>query len=90
MKCEHGRKFKCRGRLHTDLNNIFTKTVGDYENHTADPRSVPIREYYDRLRKESQQNQINPHNILLLLLIKNIFIYLMQVYASQCFYDQLS
>ena len=37
------------------------KTVGDYENHAADPRSVPIREYYDRLRKESQQNQINPH-----------------------------
>ena len=63
-KCEHARKFKCRGRLHTDLNNIFIKTVGDHENHTADPRSIPIREYYDRLRKESQQNQTNPHNIL--------------------------
>ena len=86
---EHVREFKCRGRLHTDLNNIFIKTVGDYENHTTDPRSVPIREYYDRLRKESQQNQINRHNILLLLLIKNIFIYLMQVYTSQRFYDQL-
>ena len=89
MKCEHARKFKCRGRLHTDLNSIFIKTVGDYENHTADPRFVPIREYYDRLRKESQQNQINPHNILLLLLIKNIFIYLMQVYTSERFYEQL-
>ena len=63
-KCEHARKFKWRGPLHTDLNNIFIKTVGDHENHTADPRSVPIREYYDRLRKESQQNQTNPHNIL--------------------------
>ena len=81
MKCEHARKFKCRGRFHTDLNNIFIKTVADYENHTADSHSVPIREYYDRLRKESQQNQINPHNILLLLLIKNIFIYFTQVYT---------
>ena len=63
-KCEHARKFKCRGRLHTDLNNIFIQTVGDHENHTADPRSGPIRQYYDRLRKESEQNQTNPHNIL--------------------------
>ncbi|CAM4798470.1 unnamed protein product [Rotaria magnacalcarata] len=63
-KCEHARKFKCRARLHTDLNNIFIQTVGDHENHTGDPRSGPIRQYYDRLRRESQQNQTILHNIL--------------------------
>ena len=42
-KCEHARKFKCYGRLHTDLNNIFIQTVGDHENHTGDPRSGQIR-----------------------------------------------
>ncbi|CAF1331691.1 unnamed protein product [Rotaria sordida] len=63
-KCEHAKKFKCRGRLQTDLNNVFIRTTGDHENHTADPRSGPIRQYYDRLRKESEQNQTNPHNIL--------------------------
>ncbi|CAF3470781.1 unnamed protein product [Rotaria socialis] len=63
-KCEHARKFKCRARLQTDLNNVFIQTVGDHENHTGDPRSGPIRQYYDRLRRESQQNQAIPHNIL--------------------------
>ncbi|CAF4063073.1 unnamed protein product [Rotaria sp. Silwood1] len=63
-KCEHAKKFKCRGRLHTDLNNVFIQTVGAHENHPADPRSGAIRQYYDRLRKESEQNQTNPHNIL--------------------------
>ena len=46
------------------MNNTFIQTVDDHENHTADPRSGPIRRYYDRLRKESQQNQTNLHNIL--------------------------
>ncbi|CAF4181655.1 unnamed protein product, partial [Rotaria sordida] len=32
--------------------------------HIGDPRSGPIRQYYDRLRTEFQQNQTNPHNIL--------------------------
>ena len=26
-KCEYSRKFKCCGRLHTDLNNILIKAV---------------------------------------------------------------
>ena len=63
-KCEYSRKFKCRGRLHTDLNNILIKTVGNHENHIGDPRSGLIRVYYDRLREESLKNQTNPHNIL--------------------------
>ena len=63
-KCEFSRKFQCHGRLHTDLSNKFIQTVGDHENHTGDPRSGPIRQYYDRLRTESQQIQMNPHNIL--------------------------
>ena len=63
-KCEHAKKYKCPGRLHTDLNNILIQTVGDHENHTGDPRSGPIREFYACLRRESQQNQTNPHNIL--------------------------
>ncbi|CAF1021616.1 unnamed protein product [Rotaria magnacalcarata] len=46
-KCEHAKKYKCHGRLHTDLNNVFIKTVGDHENHTGDSRAGPIREYYD-------------------------------------------
>ena len=61
-KCEYSRKFKCRGRLHTDLNNILIKTVGNHENHISDPRSGLIRVYYDRLRQESLKNQTNPHN----------------------------
>ena len=63
-KCEFSRKFQCHGRLHTDLSNKFIQTVGDHENYTGDPRSGLIRQYYDRLRTESQQNQTNPHNIL--------------------------
>ena len=63
-KCEYFRKFKCRSRLHTDLNNILIKTVGNHENHFGDPRSGLIRLYYDRLRQESLKNQTNPHNIL--------------------------
>ncbi|CAF1331167.1 unnamed protein product, partial [Didymodactylos carnosus] len=63
-KCEHARKYACHGRLHTDLSNVFIKTVGDHENHTGNPRSGLIRQYYERLQGESQQNQTNPHNIL--------------------------
>ena len=37
----------------------FIKTIGEYENHTGDPRARPTRQYYERL-----QNQTNPHNIL--------------------------
>ncbi|CAF1179479.1 unnamed protein product [Didymodactylos carnosus] len=63
-KCEHARKYACHGRLHTDLSNVFIKTVDDHENHTGNPRSGLIRQYYERLQVESQQNQTNPHNIL--------------------------
>ena len=63
-KCEYSRKFKYRGRLHTDLNNILIITVGNHENHIGDPHSGLIRVYYDRLRQESLKNQTNPHNIL--------------------------
>ncbi|CAF0954419.1 unnamed protein product [Adineta steineri] len=63
-KCEYSRKFKCRGRLHTDLNSIFDKTVGKHENHVGNQRSGLIRVYYERLREESLKNQTNPHNIL--------------------------
>ncbi|CAF1204394.1 unnamed protein product [Didymodactylos carnosus] len=63
-KCEHARKYACHGRLHTDLSNVFIKTVGDHENHTENPRSGPVRQCYERLQGESQQNQTNLHNIL--------------------------
>ena len=38
-KCEYAKKFKCHGRLHTNLNNVFIKMVGEHENHTGDPRA---------------------------------------------------
>ncbi|CAF0848163.1 unnamed protein product, partial [Didymodactylos carnosus] len=36
----------------------------NHENHTGNPRYGSIRQYYERLQVESQQNQTNPHNIL--------------------------
>ncbi|CAM4775063.1 unnamed protein product [Rotaria magnacalcarata] len=43
-KCELTKKFKCHGRLRTDLNNEFIITIGDHDNHIGDPRVGPIRE----------------------------------------------
>ena len=63
-RCEHAKKYGCHGRLHTDLNNTFIKTIDEHENHTGDPGAGPIRQYYERLQTEPLQNQTNPHNIL--------------------------
>ena len=46
-KCKHAENYKCHGRLHTDLNNVFIETVGVHENHTVDSCSGPVRQYYD-------------------------------------------
>lgn len=63
-KCEHARKLGCRARLHTSVDHVVLKTVGEHENHTGDPRTAPIRKYYEQLYTESQQNHTSPHNIL--------------------------
>ncbi|CAF4139734.1 unnamed protein product, partial [Rotaria sordida] len=38
---------------------------GEHENHTGNPRCEATRKYYEQLRQESEQNQTNPHNILI-------------------------
>ncbi|CAF2887331.1 unnamed protein product [Rotaria sp. Silwood2] len=63
-KCSYAKKYACHGRLHTKLNYEFIKTVGQHKNHIGNSRCEATRKYYEQLRRESEQNQTNPHNVL--------------------------
>ena len=63
-KCECSRKYSCHGRLRTTSNYDFIKIVGEHENHLGNCRCAATRQYFEKLKQESEQNHTNPHNIL--------------------------
>ncbi|CAF1262015.1 unnamed protein product, partial [Didymodactylos carnosus] len=63
-KCEFQKTFSCHARLHTDLNNVIIKVVGEGENHAGNPRSESVKKFHENLKQETAHNHTNPHNIL--------------------------
>ncbi|CAF2132253.1 unnamed protein product, partial [Rotaria magnacalcarata] len=64
-KCEHVRKFKCKGRIHTNCTHTTLLHENDNHNHPGNPVSTEIRIFEEKIRhrvlnaNEATQNVID-------------------------------
>ncbi|CAF4554165.1 unnamed protein product, partial [Rotaria sp. Silwood2] len=49
-KCEHARKLKCKGRIHTNYINTILLYENDNHNHSGNAVSVEIRIFEEKVR----------------------------------------
>ncbi|CAF1571339.1 unnamed protein product, partial [Rotaria sordida] len=49
-KCEHARKLKCKGRVHTDYINTTLLYENDNHNHSDNEVSIEIRIFEGKVR----------------------------------------
>ena len=49
-KCEHARKFKCKGRMHTNYTHTILSHENDNHKHPGNPVSTEIRVFEEKIR----------------------------------------
>lgn len=63
-KCEHARREKCKGRVHTDLNFTAILSEPSEHNHPASAVKVEVRLFQEKIRKRAVDTTENTQDVI--------------------------
>lgn len=63
-KCEHTRKFKCKGRIHTNETHTVLLHENDNHNHLGNPISKEIRIFEEKIRYRAINTNKATQNVI--------------------------
>ena len=64
-KCKESTALKCKGRIHTDLEQNFKKVANPNHNHLVTEQETEVQEFKNNIKKDAKENPLEkPQNIL--------------------------